>query len=57
MTTRTFIGKLLIGSLKGNKQCETVFNDLNNYLDFVIGGAIKEFYNDCNAVLIESKNR
>ncbi|MEQ8241154.1 MAG: SH3 domain-containing protein [Cyclobacteriaceae bacterium] len=53
----TFIGKLLICSLKGNKQCEAVFNDINNYLNFVLDGAFKEFYNDCKTVLNESKSR
>lgn len=53
----TFIGKLLICSLKGNEQCEAVFNDIDNYLNFVLDGAFREFYNDCKNVLEESKSR
>lgn len=53
----TFIGKLLICSLKGNEQCEAVFNDIENYLNFVLDGAFREFYNDCKNVLEKSKSR
>ncbi len=53
----TFIGKLLICSLKGNEQCKTVFNDIDNYLNFVLDGHFREFYNDCKNVLRESKSR
>ena len=53
----TFIGKLLICSLKGNEQCEAIFNDIDNYLNFVLDGAFREFYNDCKKVLEESKSR
>ena len=52
-----FIGKLLICSLKGNEQCEIVFNDIDNYLNFVLDGALAEFHNDCKSVLEQSKSR
>lgn len=53
----TFIGKLLIGSLKGSEECEAVFNDIDNYLNFILDGAFREFYNDCKRVLEQSKSR
>ena len=53
----TFIGKLLICSLKGNEQCEIVLNDIDNYLNFVLDGALAEFHNDCKSVLEQSKSR
>jgi len=52
----TFIGQLLIGSMKGSEECETVFNDIDNYLNFVLDGAFREFHNDCKSVL-EYKGR
>jgi len=52
----TFIGKLLVCTLKGNKQCEAVFNDIRNYLDYALDGAASEFYSDCTSVLENSKS-
>ncbi len=52
----TFIGKLLVCSLKGNEQCKTIFNDIDSYLNFVLDGAYAKFYNDCRNVLENSKS-
>jgi hypothetical protein len=51
----SLIGKLLICSMKGNEQCTAIFNDVENYLNFTLDGAIKLFYNDCKKVLENRK--
>lgn len=51
----TFIGKLAICALKGSSKSEKIFNDIDNYLDFVLDGAFREFYNDAQKILEESK--
>ncbi len=51
----TFIGKLLVCSLKGSKKCRTAFEDIDNYLNVVLDGHFREFYNDCKEVLANSK--
>lgn len=53
----TFIGKLLIGSLKGSKECEMVFNDIGNYPNFIFDGAFREFYNKRRSDLEQGKSR
>ncbi len=53
----TFIGKLLVCSLKGNEQCETIFKEVESYLNFELGGHYKEFYNKCKSVLENRKSR
>ena len=53
----TFIGKLLVCTLKGSDKSEQVFNDLDNYIGFVIDGATREFYNDASRIIDQEKSR
>ncbi len=52
-----FIGKLAICAMKGSEVSETVFYDINNYLNFVIDGHLKEFHRDCERMIEEYKSR
>lgn len=49
------IGKLAVCTMLGSQKSESVFYNLNNYLDFVLDGHFLEFYKDCKKIIEEYK--
>jgi hypothetical protein len=47
------IGKLLVCSLKGNKKCLEIFNDIDDFIEYNLGAHPRHFYNDCKFILRE----
>ena len=47
------VGKLLVCSMKGNKKCLDIFNNLRGYLDYSLGAHPGHFYNECKFMLRE----
>ena len=52
-----FIGKLAISTMKGSTGSRKVFNDVDNYLNTVIDGGLKEFHQDCSQVIAAYEHR
>lgn len=51
--SENIVGKLLVCSLKGNKKCLDIFNNLRDYLDYSLGAHPGHFYNECKLMLRE----
>ncbi len=51
--SENIVGKLLVCSLKGNKKCLDIFNNLRDYLDYSLGAHPGHFYNECKYKLLE----
>lgn len=53
----TFIGQLAVCAMKGSDLSENILNGIDHYLNFVLDGATREFYNDARSILNEYKKR
>ena len=47
----TFVGKLMICTLKGSERSKMIFYDINNFLDVTLDGADLEFYKLCSEII------